>query len=304
MNRTCIAGFFLACLPLLVQAQFRAEAKLDTVSIRVGDRVHLRVEITGPSGMQIHRLGLDTLKTVNGIERVSAGEQATESGESGEKWIQEVQITAFDTGRFQLPPIPVELSSGGERTEIYTNDLVLEVRSVLTDSTSFSPIKQIIREPLRIQDFWLPAVFLLLLVVGYLIYRFRKQPKPEVALIPSESIVIPAYERALEKLSALEAADYPALGEFKQYQSELTYILREFLFLQFGYNALEATSEEIEEELPGLGIGEPWATQLTELLKQADLVKFAKGVLPMKTHYSSLDAVRAFVRLYVPEEAS
>lgn|GEM_PF-1160509 len=291
-------------MPQVVQAQYRAEARLDTASIRVGDRVRLHLKVEGPSGMLVHRIGLDTLRSVQGIERVSSGEQITEpvAGTSREVLIQEVQLTAFDTGRFQIPPIPIEVSSRGQRAQLESNDLVLEVRSVLTDSTTFAPIKNIIREPLKVRDFWIIGVLLLVGIVGYIFYRYRRRPRPEVNPEVVESKPRPASAIALEKLTALEAADYPAKGEFKYYQSALTYILREFIFHQFGYNALEASSEEIQQQLAVLGIDESWVTQLSALLTRADLVKFAKGTLPLEMHYAALDSVRSLVQCYVPED--
>jgi hypothetical protein len=243
----------------------------------------------------LQKIGVDTLGTVSGLERLKTSAPISEASTTTTTYTQAILLTAFDTGYFRLPPIPVEVEVGNERTQVFTNDLALRVRSILTDSTQLQPIKGIIQEPLQIKDFWPLGAVLILLVGGYLLYRYLRRPKAIHKQEVIHEVQRPAHEIALEKLGVLQASSYLSQGAYKTYQTELTYILREYLFLRFGYNALEATSEEIEVELTTWDISSERKTMLVQVLKRADLVKFAKGSLPLEAHTGALERVREFV---------
>ena len=296
MNRIAplrVLGFFLALLPLALGAQYRAEARLDSTSIRVGDPLRLRLDVWLPPGATLGKIGIDTLTAVPDIERRKATPLQSEQSPSGTHYIQEFTLTAFDTGHFRLPPIPVEVVGEGVNTRIATNDLALHVRSTLPEGGELRPIKDIVREPLRLSDFWWVGVLLLLLAAGYGLYRRLRRPAPPPVAPPVAPP--PAHEIALEKLAALAASDYLFSGNFKMYQSELTHILREYLSLRYNFNALEATTEEIERQFASRGIPRDWEGRLSQLLRRADLVKFAKGELPATEHREALEEVRGFV---------
>lgn len=282
-------------LPVVLCAQYRAQARLDSTSISVGDQVQLQVEVVLPNGVVLQKIRVDTLGTVSGLERLKTSVPISEVSTTTTTYTQAILLTAFDTGYFRLPPIPVEVEAGNERTQVFTNDLALRVRSILTDSTQLQPIKGIIQEPLHIKDFWPLGVVLILLVGGYLLYRYLRRPKAMHKQEVIQEVQRPAHEIALEKLGVLQASSYLSQGAYKTYQTELTYILREYLFLRFGYNALEATSEEIEVELRAWDISSEWKATLVQVLKRADLVKFAKGSLPLEAHTGALERVREFV---------
>lgn len=282
-------------LPVALCAQYRAQARLDSTSIRVGDQVQLEVKVILPNGVGLQKIGVDTLGTVSGLERLKTSALVSEASSTGTTYTQAILLTTFDTGYFRIPPIPVDVASEQERTQIFTNDVAFRVRSILTDSTQLQPIKGIFQEPLRIKDFWPLGVALVLLAGGYLFYRYLRRPKAIRKQEVVQEVQRPAHEIALEKLRALQTSSYLSQGDYKTYQTELTYILREYLFLQFGYNALEATSEEIEVELTAWDISSEWKTTLNQILKRADLVKFAKGSLSLEAHTGALDQVREFV---------
>jgi hypothetical protein len=61
----------------------------------------------------------------------------------------------------------------------------------------------------------------------------------------------------------------------KQYYTELTDALRQYMEARFGFNAMEMTSDEIIEKLSEQPDKE-WIGELRELFQMSDLVKFAK----------------------------
>jgi len=85
MNRIAplrVLGFFLALLPLALGAQYRAEARLDSTSIRVGDPLRLRLDVWLPPGATLGKIGIDNLDAISDIERRKTAPLRSEQGRS------------------------------------------------------------------------------------------------------------------------------------------------------------------------------------------------------------------------------
>ncbi|MBK6947153.1 MAG: hypothetical protein IPH16_02890 [Haliscomenobacter sp.] len=300
--RAGIVRFLLAAVAGLGHAaalgQYQAEALLDSTSILIGDQVQFRVKMTLPASARLLKIGVDTLKQVPGLERLKASPIDSFLSNNAVHYEQSFVLTAFDSGYYRLPPIPVELLDKGQVRQVLTNDLALRVRTipVQPDSTQLQPIKDIIREPLKVRDFWqLGAGVAVLFLLYWIWYRFlrknRSSAQPETTLAPSRA----PEEVALEKLEELKASGLLERGEFKAYQSELTYLFKEYLSNRFECNALEATTDEILDLLPGLGLSYDWSEVLSALLRKADLVKFAKATLSYGDHEQAWETVYRLV---------
>ncbi|MEL7221632.1 MAG: hypothetical protein AAGJ93_09955, partial [Bacteroidota bacterium] len=84
-------------------------------------------------------------------------------------------------------------------------------------------------------------------------------------------------------------------GKIKQFQSELTYVLREYLENRYDIQALEATTPEITQQFQGIDLADSTQQQLKSILDTADMVKFAKAKPPLEVHPKALSSVKAFV---------
>ena len=73
-------------------------------------------------------------------------------------------------------------------------------------------------------------------------------------------------------------------GQVKEYQSRLTYIIREYLENRYEVPALESTTEEIQRSLKQVDFDSSWKDKLSNILQVADLVKFAKAKPPVDFH--------------------
>ena len=117
-----------------------------------------------------------------------------------------------------------------------------------------------------------------LLLIGLiliLIYYFKNKPKVEkIKEIIKPSI--PPHISALEALKQLESKKLWQQDKTKEYYSELTHILREYLEQRFEIHALEQTSDEIITALRFTDINEAEKRRLIKILMIADMVKFAK----------------------------
>ena len=141
----------------------------------------------------------------------------------------------------------------------------------------------------EIKDVWSPRfvlfdfipgyvwiTLLVLLVIIAVIYAYFKFFKKDALEKAQEIAQIPPYEKAMEELLKLKEEKLWQSGQDKLYYTRLIDILREYLNLRFGINAMEMTSTQILTSLR-----ENKETKLVEknmksILAVADFVKFAK----------------------------
>lgn len=100
--------------------------------------------------------------------------------------------------------------------------------------------------------------------------------------------VTPPYDLAIQRLQQLQTRNLPGSGREKEYYTELTDILRQYLDGRFGINAMEMSSTQIIDTLRHNKETRPGSDLMKQILEIADFVKFAK-VRPLPD-----DNVRSF----------
>lgn len=165
----------------------------------------------------------------------------------------------------------------------------------ITDSLDLAPLKPILQEGRNITDFYILFYILggfLLLAGSFLFWKKSKETKNEV-----REIIIPktAHEIAFEKLTSLREKKLWQKGEIKAYQSELTYVIREYLENRYNIQALESTTQEIVQSLKGHDFDMKDESELKNILQVADLVKFAKAKPKEDVHEQFLNTAEGFV---------
>jgi len=296
-----IVALGLACL---AQAQSTVNAEVDANDVLIGDHIQFTLFIGMPQGATLNQIGLDALSRAEGFEVLNMGRLDTVPSESDILLTQKIILTSFDSGSYYLPEIPVTIQQGGQAETLRTNEIPIKVNTlpVSTDTTALQPIKPIIEEPLNLQDVApylggiLGLVAIILLARWWWIRRHRI-PKEE-APPPSPR---PAHEIALEKLDTLAHGDWLNEEAYKAFQSELTYILREYLEGRFDIRAMENTTTEIVRQMDRVPTERDWRSELREMLSTADLVKFAKATPPRSFHENALVTVRQFVEATRPQ---
>ncbi|MCB1124529.1 MAG: hypothetical protein KJT03_23450, partial [Verrucomicrobiae bacterium] len=264
-----------------VAAQPNVSAALDSNRILIGDQVRLNIYVEHSKQESILGVDYSELEKIENIEILATAPWDTLS--SGEQFVlqQRLTLTAFDSGYYRIPPLPVQyIKADGQAAAVMTNDLALAVDRVFMpgDSLELAPIKPIIEEPLKFSDF-IPylGIGLGVIALAALVYFFfwRRRQEGEKPAVPA--VIRPAHEVALEKLSDLKSRKLWQQGEVKAYHSELTYILREYIERRYDAPALESTTSEIMRSLQLKAIDEDLYNRLRSLLQLADLVKFAKA---------------------------
>jgi hypothetical protein len=278
-----------------------ATAKLEKNNIQIGDQVKLELLLTVPAGSRVQwPMLLDTLAQNVEILKKS-GIDTVSSGKDKFTLKQELTITSFDSGSYVVRPIIFKYSQKGD-TVIYfteTGPVTLDVQTIEIDQAAdIKPIKPPLTAPVTFREM-LPWIGLLLLVIALavLIYVYLKRKKQIKPLVPTRlKATIPPFEAAIEALESLRLKKLWQAGRVKEYYSEMTEIVREYIELRFPVRALEMTTEEIHAALRQTDINGSAREKLHQVLVLADLVKFAKEQpLPLENDLS-LNQCMDFVR--------
>ncbi len=214
-----------------------------------------------------------------------------------------IDFIVWDMGVFDIPNPNIEVDSNSN-TRVNTLQgsrlFVLPPEGVMPQDTTeaIMPIIPIIAEPVTWRDYmwiaYIAGVILLALLLIWLFLRYqrKKNEEPEI----EEIIIRPAHIIANEKLNELDNKQLWQSGDIKGYQSELTYIIREYLENRYEIQALESTTGEIKRDLKAANFDQAHEKKLLEILQIADMVKFAKAKPSDNIHQAFMDDAKSFVK--------
>ncbi|WP_316810759.1 hypothetical protein [Pedobacter heparinus] len=292
---------FLAGISFKGAAQdIRVEARLDQNIIALGDqtRLHLIVHLPVKAHIDFPALS-DTISSKVQIVEMGKTDTVADKNNPGSRTIsRQYTITSFDAGLHVIPAYVFHSKNAGFSTQA----LPLEVKAVKVDTT-----KAIydIKEPLAVsysfmdwlRDHWQWVLFPVLgvLILVALLYYLIKKHKNKPVQVREVQPLIPIHTIALDKLQALKGKKLWQQGQVKQYYSELSDIIREYLEKRYPIHALEQTSAEILSGLRNLNIAAENMDRLGQLLILSDLVKFAKEKPLPADHEQSMENAIGFV---------
>jgi hypothetical protein len=266
----------------------RAIATLDSSTILLGDQVRLSLELTLPAGSKVNwPMFADTL--VNKVEILRRSPIDTVSSAREQYTLrQELVITSFDSGYYRIPPLPFIYHQKSDSTQYYTETeaIYLMVNTVEIDPAGdIKPIKPPLHAPLTFREIapWLGGILLLALVIaGIILYLKRKKANQPIFQIRPKP-KLPPHVIALNALEDLRHRKLWQAGRVKDFYTELTDIVRQYIEGRYHIRAMEMTTYEISGALSGTDVPQPARDKLYDTLLASDLVKFAKGQpLPME----------------------
>lgn len=298
-----------------IKAQISVVGELDNNKILIGDQAVLHLEAKYPDNFNVLNIDLQPLDSIfsepyannpdpnPGLLEIISIENWDTLIHNGLVTLRtNIKLTCWKPGVYYIPPISFRFQEDNKLTQSKnTNRLALLVSSplgeeVAVDTVQLAPIKDIITEPLKLQDF-LPYLIGLtalagLIVLGVFLYRRQKNKDH-----PTKVVVIkrPAHEIAFEKLKQLKNAKLWQQGMIKEYQSELSHIIREYVEERYEILALESTTDEILQDLKQKDFNTDLKDNLKEMLQLADLVKFAKAEPPVERHEQLMQFAEEFV---------
>ena len=284
--------FFIAIITFFsnfATAQVSVRATVDSTHMLIGDQLHLHLEVAVPSGAFVEPMRLPVRDSA-AIEFLKGNSWDTLPGMLKKDLI----FTAWDSGYLEVPPLPVVILGNGSRDSFFTNSILIRVDIPAVDST-LPGIKPIIEEPRKMEDYLPYAGGLLpVFVIAFFVWMMRPRAGQEELPSPAP-VVYPAHEIALKKLENLKSEKLWQKGQLKNYHSQLTYIVREYLENRFGIQALEETTDEILHQMRNRRLGDLLTEKMTALLQTADLVKFAKATPPADYHDRAMTMAETFI---------
>ncbi len=219
-----------------------------------------------------------------------------------------IKLKIWDTGQFIVLPVIIT-----DNDTIYPHNLrfypEISVYAGLNPKDTLkaiAPIKDIIKEEKSWKDYlWIYIIALaLVFIVLALIFlpKLFVNKKSRVQLKKTIKKVLPAHVIALKKLQKLKEEEIWKQGRFKAFQSQLTYILREYLENRYKIRALEQTTGEIVNSLYKINMDKHDIETIKNILQIADMVKFAKAKPESDIHEKFLNDTINFVLKTKQEE--
>jgi len=271
-------------------------AAIDSTTLMIGDQTDLHLRVTQEAGERVEwPVFGETLQ--DGIEIVDRTIVDTLTMNDGRLQLnQYLTLTSFKDSLFAINPIA--FASGNDT--FWTEGLAINiVQPFEVDTTlAITDIKDIEKAPI----YWwgiLRWILLALAVIGlfvgayYGVQWYRKHFLKEEEAIEPE-LLRPADEVALEKLDEIKAQKIWKDGKVKEYQTELTDVVREYISRRFDVQSTEKTSDETLRAMKPL-IDKELFAKLSKMLQLADLVKFAKWHTTPDENEQALSTAYEFV---------
>jgi hypothetical protein len=285
MKRKWTTGVFsaiillaLMAVPVLAVDDVNVTWAVDRNEMTVGDPVQLTLEVTHPAGFQVVIPKLE--QSWGPFEVRGQSQVATETNDDGtETTRQTVEVTLFDLGEFETPPLPLMIGDGsGQVLEEVAPSVKLMVTPTLAeDDTALRDIKP--QAGLAVPPVWpwiAGALFAAAAAVigGWWLYR-RWRGEPAFRL-PRAVDNRPPWQVAYDELVRIEGLGLVEQGRFKEYYTLVTDCLRTYLEAQFDLSAFDRTTSELRPVLRRSELDADHAREFLDLFMASDLVKFAK----------------------------
>lgn len=297
--------FFAFAQPYLCAQKITVNARLDSTVIWIGSQTHLTFQVSQqPKQKVLMPIFSDSI--VGGLETVEPVKTDTVKSPDGQLLVsQHYVVTSFKDSLIYIPPFPFVINGD----TVWSKSLSLKVVQpfkIDTASHKIADIKPVLNSKFDWAAFLLRVllgfVILGLLVVLYVLYQkyFKKKPvlnEKEIRLL------LPADVVALNQLDKIKQEKSWQQGRVKEYHTELTDVIREYVERIFDINSMEMTSEEILDHLRVLKVEKKSAyLNLKQILNLADLVKFAKWNAMPEEHELSLQNAYLFINQTKVEE--
>jgi len=314
------------------------ETSAEPTTITIGDRIVYTVIITHDEGVDIAWPGAGAeLGQFQIIDYELPQPVTLEDGRVQEKIIY--YISTYDTGEWTIPPTAIAYVDETDSTRLLrTEPINITVESILSDKdcakikaitesdTTLAGMEQQIAAGRALQmakeellhdvnpvyrlkrgwKFWVGigvvVIALAGLFTGFILWQKRRGKVGGIFSFSAPPV--PPHEAALIELAALLASQHISRGEFKEYYTKLSDILRRYIEGRIGVQALELSTSETMENLAEADF--PMTSEQTGLVEKAlyrcDLVKFAKLIPPDDWHLDTVEIARRFIEETKPEE--
>jgi hypothetical protein len=302
--RVLLAAALSALMGPGLRAQTSPEATLDKDRIMIGQQAGLTLSVTyrvddgGAAAIGWPALG-DTLTAHVEVVK-DTGVDTILPDKAGDPYlfrqVRTLAITSWDSGYWAIPPF--RFTVNGDTVE--TKALLLSVNTVQVDTAgAIKDIKEIYEVPMTWKDWlrenwpWVAGGAALAVATFFVIRYLRRRARRPRAEVPEQQVAEPLHVRTLAALEEIGRRNLWQQGLVKQYQSEVTDVLRAYIEERFQVPAMESTTDELLAALNMSSMSASQREQLANILRMADMVKFAKWTpLPVENEQLLAGAVK------------
>lgn len=278
-------------------------ASIDSTTLMLGDQTDMHLQATMDADEQVSFPILGN-RLQGDIEIIDRTIVDTITLADGRKQLnQYLTLTSFTDTLYTIDPLPI---TSGHDT-FWTEPLVLNIIQPfeVDSSLAITDIKDIEKAPIW---WWGIIRWILLALVligagvgGYYLYLWWQAHRKPAEFVNPE-LLRPADEVALEKLDIIKEQKIWKDGKHKEYHTQLTDVMREYISRRYDINSCEKTSDETLRALkPLLNEHRDLFNRLECMLRLADLVKFAKWHTTPDENEQGLMTAYDFVRDTKPE---
>lgn len=205
-------------------------------------------------------------------------------------YAQEIIITSFDSGRWQLPAFSI---SGVAQA---TQPIAIDVLPVdVSHMQDYHDVKEIEEVTVKTPWYIIAAIILAVLIALALIYWLYKKKRAQEIVKPVLQPSQTPSEWALAELDKLQQQQLYLHKQVKPHYSRLTEIARSFFHLQLHQPALHQTMDEWMIRLQTVSADQQVKTSFFQLLRLAEAVKFAKYQPPHDENEKSVEIARQMI---------
>ena len=301
MKKYLLPVLLLALAAPLCRAQDDGalRSRISRDSILIGDQVEwtLDFQLAPGEAVSISKPGAEP---VPGVEALGEMALDTLSDKKGTLSLRgRIILTSFDSGSYVLPPLYVLMAraDGSIDTLEYTGPR-LAVNTIPIDTATFQPhdIKGQIRYPVTFREV-IPWVGLALLVAAliWLLVRWIRLRRQNRDFFGKPVVKDPPHIVARRSLEKTRAQKLWQAGKQKQFYTQVTDALRQYIADRFDVAALEQTSAEMFRDLQDKDIEPELKEKLKDLFTTADFVKFAKHTASDQENENAIPTAIRFV---------
>lgn len=285
------------CILSFVSKADSFEIATDTTSTPIGGVKTIEIRYNGAANFQWPILKDSLTKDIEVLNRTAIDTIETKPFRIQQK----ITVTAWDSGYFVVPPIQLVRN---QNDTLASQPILLKFGApVINPNEGLKPIAKQWETPFIIDEiihliYWaigitLFAIGLAILIIRWLIKRKKKQ-SASAPIAPAKPII----EILKEQLAKLESEQIWKQNKEKEFQFQITSILRSYLELEYNIKADKETSTNIIKQLNSLGINKELKNDIKMILNFSDMVKFAKQKGDYAQHEHALAQLKNMLNNY------
>ncbi|MBN1466020.1 hypothetical protein JXA02_09675 [candidate division KSB1 bacterium] len=298
ITRHLLIAFSLLTLDIFAQGDIVVDSHVDRNKILIGDVIHYSVIVTRDKNLELlmpstaENLGMFEIRDYAVREPRIVDDQIVEQ--------VDYEISTFDTGDYLIPEVAIQYRAQGDSSwqTLMTEPHDIVVESLNPDEAGdirdIKPPMTPPRDYARLIKSVISGV-LLLAVILFVLYYLKRRREGK-SLIPMRGKPPrPAHEIALEALQRLRESDLLSSGKVKEFYTELSDIVRQYVEGRFYMPAMEMTTTQLVNVMREQNLPDKDIEKLNALLARSDLVKFAKLEPPADENTASLQLATDYV---------